>query len=184
MAGAIVIVAILRVTGLMSYVSFASQWAIMQTGLRDADDSTDEAAVDFNYDFTIKDLQGNKTAFESYRGRVVFLNLWATWCGPCRAEMPGIEKLYQKLDKSKFAFVMLSLDKDEDLQKIKNYVSKNNYSFPVFQPSGFLPDQLQVPSIPTTFIISPNGKILKKHVGTQQYDTEKFRKFLEQQAAN
>ena len=176
---AVALIAILRVTGLMSAVTYATQWTILQTGLRDADGEVDDAAAAFDYGFTIKDLQGNHLSFEQFKGKTIFLNLWATWCGPCRAEMPGIQSLYEKVDKDKVVFVMLSIDEDSDRQKVVNYLNAKKFTFTAYMPVGYLPDHLQVPSIPTTFVISPEGKVAKKEVGTTQYDTPKFLKFLE-----
>ena len=74
---------------------------------------------------------------------------------------------------------MLSLDRNEDLPKIVKYVDKNSFTFPVYQPKGSLPDLLQVPSIPTTFIIDKNGNVVSKKVGTTNFNTNKFKKYLE-----
>ncbi len=181
---AILIIVLLQVTGLMSSVSSLEQWAILQTGLKDASDEVLTEEESFDYEFTIKDLQGNKVTFDQFKGKVVFLNLWATWCGPCRAEMAGIQQLYEKVDKSKVTFIMLSLDKDSDHAKIVDYVQKKAFTFNVYQPSGYLPTQLKVPSIPTTFVISKEGKIVRKEVGSMRYDTTKFQNFLEELSAD
>jgi thiol-disulfide isomerase/thioredoxin len=152
---------------------------MIQTGVADVDLETEEDAAAFSYDFTIKDLEGNRVPFDSFKGKVVFLNLWATWCGPCRAEMPGIQALYDKVDKEKVVFVMLSLDKDSDQEKVVSYLKNKSFTFEAYLPSGYLPEVLQVPSIPTTFVISPEGKVVKKEVGAMQYDTPDFLQFLE-----
>ena len=178
-ASALVIVALLQLTGLMSSVSYVAQWALLETGLKDADNNPSENEEDFDYQFTIKDLAGNKVPFEKFKGKVLFLNLWATWCGPCRAEMDGIQNLYTKIDKEKITFIMLSLDKDSDHGKVVDYLQKKNFTFHAYMPSGYLPQQLRVPQIPTTFVISKDGKIVKKEIGSMQYDTPKFQKFLE-----
>lgn len=138
---------------------------------------------DFNYAFTIKDLEGNIKSFDDYKNKVIFLNLWATWCGPCRAEMPSIQKLYNKTQSDDMVFIMLSIDREEDEAKVKNYIKRNNFSFPVVMPAGNLTAQLDVPSIPTTFIIDKEGKIIYQKVGSTNYDTEKFRKMLRDIAA-
>jgi hypothetical protein len=78
---------------------------------------------------------------------------------------------------------MLSIDKDKALQKVESYIKSNNYTFPVFMPSGYLAQQLQVPSIPTTFVISREGKVVMKEVGTRNYDTKKMLEFLRKEAA-
>jgi thiol-disulfide isomerase/thioredoxin len=162
----------------MSSVTFATQTAVMQTGLLDADASSEDQPQTFDYNFAVKDLEGNKIPFEQFKGKVVFLNLWATWCGPCRAEMPTIQKLFDGISKDQIAFVILSLDKDQDKAKIVKYIKDKSFTFPVYQPSGYLSDQLQVPTIPTTLIISKDGKIVGTEVGTTNFNTTKFKKFI------
>lgn len=177
----VIVVGILKVTGLLGEITSLAQSAVMKAGILNVDPSTPDSDATFDYNFTLKDLTGNKVEFNQYKGKVIFINLWATWCGPCKAEMPGIQKLYSKLENDSVAFVMLSLDKDQALSKVQAYVEKNEYTFPVFMPSGFLADQLQVPSIPTTFVISKEGKIVMKEVGTRNYDTKKMIDFLKKE---
>jgi hypothetical protein len=74
---------------------------------------------------------------------------------------------------------MLSLDKDSQLEKVKAYVASRSFTFPVYMPSGYLADQLQVPSIPTTFVITKEGIIDLKEIGMKNYNTPKFKKYLE-----
>lgn len=180
----LIIVGLLKVTGLLGDVSFITQTVVMKAGILDVSPvSESKADPKFDYGFTIKDLKGNKVSFDQYKGKVVFLNLWATWCGPCKAEMPGIHNLYVKMRGEPIEFVMLSIDKDKALSKVESYVKNNSYTFPVFMPSGYLAEQLQVPSIPTTFVISKDGKIVMKEVGTRNYDTNKMTEFLRKQAA-
>jgi thiol-disulfide isomerase/thioredoxin len=179
----IIIVALLKVTGLLGEFTYLAQSTALKAGVLDVNPSEPEKDKKFDYAFTIKDLKGNKIQFDQYKGKVVFLNLWATWCGPCKAEMPGIHSLYSKMKNDSITFVMLSLDKDQALPKVEAYVQKNEYTFPIFMPSGYLAEQLQVPSIPTTFIISKDGKIVLKEVGTRNYDTKKMLDFLRNEAA-
>ena len=179
MAATAFVVILLNVTGLMSSVSYLGHWAILQTGLEDAS-AESTMNEDFDFQFDVKNLEGNKVPFNQFKGKVVFLNIWATWCGPCRAEMASIQKLYSKIDKQKVVFVMLSIDQDGDQRKVIDYLHKKEFTFPAYMPSGYLPSQLQVKLIPTTFIISPEGKIVKKEVGSTQFDTKKFQNFLEE----
>jgi len=181
---AVIIIGLLKVTGLMGDVYYLTQTVAMKAGVLDVSPvSETKAEPKFDYAFTIKDLNGNKLSFEKYKGKVVFLNLWATWCGPCKAEMPGIHNLYVKMKGEPIEFVMLSIDKDKAISKVESYVKNNSYTFPVFMPSGYLAEQLQVPSIPTTFVISKEGLIVMKEVGTRNYDTKKMMEFLKKQAA-
>lgn len=182
-AGAVVVVVVLHFTGLLSSISFLAQSAILQTGLMNASVELPEETIAFDYDFTIKDLNGNRVEFSQFKDKVIFLNLWATWCGPCRAEMPTIQKLYDKMkDDPNVQFVMLSLDKDNDLPKVVRYLKDKNYTFSGYMPSGYLTQQLNVPSIPTTFVISKKGTVVAKEVGTTNFNTDKFYKFLKAEA--
>lgn len=180
-----VIIALLFYTGLLGAFSQVTGSAILKTGLMDAEPAIEENAKekDFDFDFTIKDLKGNRVEMEKYKGKVIFLNMWATWCGPCRVEMPSIQELYSKVDHSKIEFVMLSLDTDDNHSKVVKYITDKSFSFPVYQPAEFLPKQLQVASIPTTFVIGADGKVKMKKVGTANYDTEEFKAFLDGLAA-
>jgi thiol-disulfide isomerase/thioredoxin len=175
----VVLLVVLNYTGLIGSLSSATQSAILTTGLLDAEVDITGSEV-FNYDFTIKDLSGKRFSFDQYKGKVVFINLWATWCGPCRSEMAGIQKLYSSIASDSIAFVMLSLDRDTDQEKVVKYVNTKGFTFPVYLPSGRLTQQLTVPSIPTTFVIGRDGKIAAKEVGTTNFNTDKFKKFLRQ----
>lgn len=159
-------------------VSDATSSALMKTGVMDVETDAPSSGEQFNYDFNIKDLQGRSVNFNQFKGKTVFLNLWATWCGPCRAEMPSIQSLYEKVNKEKVVFVVL--DWFEDAKKTSQYIDGKKFSFPVYLVDNDVPPQLNVSSIPTTFIISPSGEIVAKKTGTTNYDTEKFKTFLEE----
>jgi len=174
----LILIGFLQITGLWGSASATAQMLVMKTGILNADAEVEKSPASFDYNFTIKDLQGNTVSFDQYKGKVVFINLWATWCGPCKAEMPGIQSLAEKLKDEPIEFVMLSVDKEVALPKVTAFLEKNEYTFPVFMPKGYLPEQLQVPSIPTTFIVSKEGKILMKEVGTRNYNTKKMANFL------
>lgn len=127
--------------------------------------------------FSMEDLQGNSVQFEELKGKFIFLNLWATWCRTCITEMPGIQSLYEKLDPDKFAFVMLSVGQ-EGRGKVAEFVKKKGFSFPVYMPEGSLPEVFNIKSIPSTFIISPEGEIVHRQNGIAEYDTPEMREFL------
>jgi thiol-disulfide isomerase/thioredoxin len=177
------IVLVLQSTGLMSSVSFITGSALMKTGLMDIDVEGEVPEKNFDYNFDIRDMDGGTVSVSSYKGKVVFINLWATWCGPCRVEMPSIQELYNHVDKDKIIFVMLSLDTEENQPRIIKYIREKGFSFPVFQPASELPRQLQVGSIPTTIVIGKDGKIKMKKVGTANYATSEFQDFLNQLTA-
>jgi thiol-disulfide isomerase/thioredoxin len=176
----VAVLLVLRYTGMLAGISYFAGRAIMQTGLLDASSEPPLVAKKFNYNFRIRDLEGNIIKVNDFKGKTVFLNLWATWCGPCRIEMPSIEQLFKQVDKEKIVFIILSVDRPQDHDKVKQYVTEKEFTFPVYTPADFLPSQLQVNSIPVTFIVSPDGRIVANEVGATNFDTPEFRKFLEE----
>jgi thiol-disulfide isomerase/thioredoxin len=175
----IAFVLILKYTGALSGISYLTQSAVMETGIMDASPEANVKKDElFDYGFTVKDLEGNVVNMETLRGKVIFLNLWATWCGPCRVEMPSIEALYNTVDKDKVAFVMLSLDRENQFEKVVKYVEDKGFTFPVYVVNKGVTEQLQVGSIPVTFIVGKDGKVKRKEVGAANYDTPKFKQFL------
>lgn len=111
-----------------------------------------------------------------FKGKKIFVNLWATWCPPCRAEIPSIERLASKTDRAKVEFVMLSLD--DDFIKAKIYAANNKMKIPVYYPTGNLPQLFNVEGIPTTFIFNEKGEIIYEHTGGLDYDTKEFAEML------
>lgn len=180
----VLVIILLHVSGLLSSTAAYAQKILLQTGILNASIERQVTNENFSYDFTIQTLNGESFPMEQLKGKVIFINLWATWCGPCRAEMPAIESLYKGTTHKDLAFVMLSIDRKNDEIKVKNYVKTKGFTFPVYLvQSPFpnqLPEALQVPSIPTTFVINKKGEIVYKNVGTANYNTKKFKNFLQE----
>ena len=170
---------VLRFTGVLAGISHVTGSLLLKSGAMNATTDAPALAKSFNYNFKVKDLSGNVIDFKDFKGKTIFLNVWATWCGPCRVEMPSIQKLYDKIDKEKIVFVMLAVDEPKSFDKVVNFVKEKEYTFPVYVPHEFLPDQLMVRSIPTTFVVNAEGKIATQESGAANYDTEEFKKFLE-----
>jgi thiol-disulfide isomerase/thioredoxin len=127
----------------------------------------------------LKNSKGEEVSLEDYRGKVIFINLWATWCPPCIVEMPDIEKLYRDLKDEDVVFIMLSLD--HKFQKAVDFVEKNNYSFEIYETVKGMPDMYYTQSIPTTFVINAEGKLVLTHIGMGDFDTAEFRDYLREQ---
>jgi thiol-disulfide isomerase/thioredoxin len=131
----------------------------------------------YGHNLALVTPEGRPVSLSELRGKAVFVNLWASWCPPCRAEMPGIEALYQKVDKSKVAFVMLSLD--ENPAKAQKFFAKQGYTFPLYFRTGELPAPFDSNSIPSTVILGPDGQLAARHDGMADYDTPEFKAALE-----
>src|SRR5690242_4520733 len=128
-ATVVVIFLILRYTGALSGISFFTNKALLETGALNA--STDELvdSETFDYNFELTTLAGDTVDFKTFKGKTIFINLWATWCGPCRVEMPSIQELYNQVDHNKVAFVMLSLDAPTHTRKVQAFVKEKQYTF-------------------------------------------------------
>ena len=125
-------------------------------------------------------LDGRRVNLSDLQGKVVFVNLWASWCPPCVAEMPGIHALYLKMDPAKVAFVMVSLD--ENPAKARALLKRRGYTFPVYLPTGPLPAPFNSSSIPSTVILAPDGQVAARHDGMAEYDTPEFKAALDKLA--
>lgn len=111
------------------------------------------------------------------KGKVVFLNFWATWCPPCIAEMPSVNRLYNKFKNNKNVIFVLA-DADGNIEKSTAFMRKRKYDLPVYIPTGSIPEQLFRGSLPTTVIINKRGEIVFAHEGMANYDTPEIEKFL------
>jgi peroxiredoxin len=122
--------------------------------------NTDVAASDF----TLPALDGKKLSLASYRGQFVFLSFWATWCGPCKLELPSLQALYDRLKKK--GFVILAVDLAEEPATVSAFVKAQAMTFPVaLDKDGAVGGAYGAQSIPTNFLVDRTGKILARIVG-------------------
>jgi thiol-disulfide isomerase/thioredoxin len=126
--------------------------------------------------FKVTAIDGSTINLAELKGKKVFVNLWATWCPPCRAEMPSIEALNSKIDKQKVAFVMLSLD--DKFEKAKRFAKAHNLHTPVYYPAEGLPAIFKTDGIPATFIFNEKGELIKANMGAEDYNTEEYVRLL------
>ena len=120
------------------------------------------------YEAEIMDLEKNKVKLSDYKGKVIFLNLWATWCPPCRTEMPSMEKLYNNFkDKD---FIILAVSQGEKLDAVKNFLQKNSHAFPVFiDINNEVAKFYGTGSIPASYLIDKDGFIIARFVGGRDW---------------
>ena len=169
------IMAFLFGTGLHTPVFGFFQGLILKTGIMQPSIEEENATV-ASYDFQLIDKEGRRVPFSDFKEEVVFVNFWATWCPPCIAEMPDIQSLYEEMEGEGVKFIMISLD--DEFQKAKNFVDKKDFTFPVYQLASPLPEVYESSAIPTTYVISPEGKIVVSRSGMAKYNTDKFKDFL------
>jgi thiol-disulfide isomerase/thioredoxin len=153
------------------------QRILLMTGIYNPSVHIQQETIKADFNFQLLDLEGNTVDFSDWRGNIILINIWATWCGPCVAEMPGLNSLYQKMKNEKIKFVFLSVD--EKMEKVQNFLKQKNYQIPVYFLNTSLPSVYKTSnSIPRTYIISKDGRILKEYVGITAYDTKSFQDFL------
>jgi peroxiredoxin len=129
-------------------------------------------------DFELQDLKGKKVKLSGLAGQVVFLNFWATWCPPCRAEMPSMERLHARLkDKG---LTIIGVDLQEGRREVEDFVREYKISFPIVTDhNGSVASSYGIRSIPTTYLIGRDGTILAGRIGGQEWDDPAIAAFLE-----
>ena len=122
-------------------------------------------------DFTLPDMDGETYALQDFRGKVVLINFWATWCPPCRKEMPALEALYKKLGDEPFA--VLAVNQWEDPDHVFAYTGQLNVfpTFPIlFDPESAISEKYRVKGLPTSFLIDKKGRLAYRAVGGRNFD--------------
>jgi peroxiredoxin len=118
-------------------------------------------------DFTLKDMNGRDVRLADFKGKVILLDFWATWCGPCKTEIPGFVDLHNRYGKD--GLVVIGVSVDDTLDKLKPFVSQFKMNYTVLQGlnrDDFVEEAYgPMLGIPTTFIIGRDGKICAKHIG-------------------
>lgn len=129
-----------------------------------------------DYAWVLQNLNSKPVDFSASSGNVIVLNFWATWCPPCQAEMPSLQKLYSDYG-NKVDFYFVSNEKAGTLQQ---FLSRKHYSFPVYIETTAAPAILQSSALPTTFVISKTGKIVMKETGAADWNSQKVRRLLDE----
>ena len=128
--------------------------------------------------FSLPDLEGKKVSLTDFKGKIVLLNIWATWCAPCVAEMPSMEKLYQELKGEDFELLAISVD-ESGAEAVTPFIEKHNLGFPVLlDTKGEIKNLYQATGIPESFIIDKDGMIVEKIIGPRDWaDSSAIRYF-------
>jgi peroxiredoxin len=129
-------------------------------------------------DFVLEDMRGNAVRMSNFRGKVVFVNVWTTWCEPCRAEMPAMEVLYRRMPDD--GFVMLAVSADADGREVvEPFVRELGLTFPVLlDPDGQVPGRYGVTGYPETFIVDRNGRVVAHEIGPREWSDPRYERAL------
>lgn len=127
-----------------------------------------------DYSWQMNALDGRAVSFSEFQDRVVFLNVWATWCGPCVAEMPAIQRLHDAVSAEGIALALVS---NEDADTVRGFVQKRGYTFPVYLSQN-LPGVFDTETIPATFVVSREGRVVLSHTGAAAWDSTACKSFL------
>lgn len=178
--------AILYFTGLHTEVLGTMQRAMLWTGLFDAE--AEEVATtngpmltENAYNMTLATHEGEQVKLADFKGTVLFVNVWASWCPPCVAEMPTIETLYNKVsDNKNIKFLLISVD--ENQKDAKDFMEGKDFPMPYYFPTLGMPKVFQSSYIPSTYVVSKKGQIIYNHGGIADYSSDGFWKWLIAQA--
>ena len=184
--GIAAVIGILYVTGLHTVVLGTMQRAMLWTGLFDAEGqevtTTDGPVLsESTYGLPMISPRGKEVELNDFKGKVLFVNVWASWCPPCVAEMPTIETLYNNVsDNEDIKFLLISLD--EEPEKAVTFMKSRDLPMPYYFPTAGMPKVFQSPYIPSTYVVSKEGQIIFKKEGIADYSSDTFRDWLVEQA--
>jgi peroxiredoxin len=125
-------------------------------------------------EYSAPDLAGEEVAFADHLGEVVLINVWATWCGPCRVEMPPIQNIYSRFKDQGFTVLAVSIDTGPGYrEKVDEFVREFELDFPVLlDPQSRISRVLQTIGVPETFVLDREGRIVKRWIGATEWDSE------------
>lgn len=184
--GIAAVIAVLYFTGLHTEVLGTMQRAVLWTGLFDAEaetvDATDGPMLsEAAYGTRLTTAGGESLRLGELRGKVLFVNIWASWCAPCVAEMPTIQTLYDRVSGNEnIRFLLISTDQRQEAAV--RFMEDKDFSMPYYFPASGLPAQLRSSYIPATYVISRQGQIIYRREGIADYSSDSFRRWLLEQA--
>jgi len=132
------------------------------------------------YDWSVEALDGQMLNVADLKGKPIFVNIWATWCPPCRAELPSIQRLYDAVKDEGVAFLLIS---NETRDQIGGFAESQGLNLPFCRSVQGVPSVFDTRGIPATFIVSPGGQVVMKQVGAYEWDEPRVAELLRRLAA-
>lgn len=154
---------IIAIIGFALFIALAVGAYALLTNNTSPDTSTGETKKVTAADFTVQNIDNEAVTLSSQVGKPIILNFWASWCPPCKKEMPDLQKQFD-IHKEEITFMMINLTdgQQETITSATNYIAENNYTFPIyFDTTGKAANTYNILSIPTTFFIDKNGDVVK-----------------------
>ena len=137
--------------------------------------------IDLPIAASIPALAGEPVKVSDFTGNITLLNFWATWCPPCRAEMPSIERLHQAMQGK--SFQIIAVNSGEHRSQVASFIEKNKYTFPIYlDESNELSSIFAARGLPSTYLVSKEGKVIAARIGAMEYDQAELIKLLKELA--
>jgi len=134
-----------------------------------------EVVGEADFRWRLRTLDGSPTTLEAFQGRVLFINMWATWCGPCVQELASIQALVESMKDSGVVFLLVS---PEDPEPVLRFLRVHGYDLPVYLEVQEMPPAFGLRALPTTFVVDRQGRIVLRHRGAADWDQDAVRTFL------
>ncbi|MBV2165791.1 MAG: TlpA family protein disulfide reductase [Kaistella sp.] len=151
---------------------------IMNAEMKDQQEILTAELPEAAEEMSVQDETGNMISTKDLKGKVVFINFWASWCPPCRAEFPSIQKFYDQYQNNPDV-VFLTVNMDEQTSLGENYLKKEHFTLPFLIPAGNIPTSYFNGSLPTTVVLDKTGKIRLHHAGMADYSKASFFKEID-----
>jgi thiol-disulfide isomerase/thioredoxin len=150
---------------------------LIKIGLYKPDITKSGNTANIGGEVKFSDGNGKVIHLSDLKGKVVFINFWATWCPPCRAEMPSINDLHKKYG-TNAEVVFITVDADNNYQKAKKFLDRKKYDFPLYTVASEVPAELFAGKLPTTVVLDKHGKVAFRHEGMADYSDKRFYDFM------
>jgi thiol-disulfide isomerase/thioredoxin len=135
-----------------------------------------EVVGEADFRWRLRALDGSPITLDAFQGQILFINMWATWCGPCVQELASIQALVESMKDSGVAFLLVS---PEDPEPVRRFLRVHGYDLPVYLEAQEMPPAFGLRALPTTFVVDRQGRIVLRHRGAADWDQDPVRRFLQ-----